>query len=281
MASQVQPVPEPHLGDGLHRFRATVAYDGTRYHGWAAQPGLPTVEDELTRAVVRIVGQPSIRLTCAGRTDAGVHARGQVVHFDAAADLAPLRLCSGVNAVLPSDIRLLSVSRAPAAFDARFGALWRHYRYRITDGTPDPLLRHMVLSVRRRLDVTAMSDALRVLVGEHDFGSFCKPRAGATTVRGVRAASWSRELSGLIVLDIRADAFCHSMVRSVVGASIEVGLGRRPASWVGDLLASPSRRSAAPVAPARGLVLEEVGYPADADLATVAAAARRLRTAGP
>lgn len=277
MQQQSQPAPDHVVGGGLSRYRALVAYDGTNYHGWAAQPGLPTVEQELSRAVARILRLPAVRLTCAGRTDAGVHARGQVIHFDAATSLAPARLRAGVNAVLPLDIRVLRVDAAPAAFDARFAALWRRYRYRITDGMPDPLLRHMVVAVRRQLDVAAMDEAVSVLVGEHDFGSFCKPRSGATTIRGLQQVSWSRQRDGLVVLDIRADAFCHSMVRSIVGASLEVGLGRRSRSWLGELLVAPSRQTAAPVAPAHGLVLEEVAYPDDADLAAAAASARRLR----
>lgn len=276
MHDPTPPVPEHVAGGGRSRFRALVAYDGTGYRGWAAQPGLPTVQGQLTAALARITQTPGIRITCAGRTDAGVHARGQVVHFDAPIGLVPGKLRAGVNAVLPPDIRVLRIDAAPPEFDARFCALWRRYRYRITDATPDPLQRHMVLAVRHRLDVDAMHAAVLAIVGEHDFGSFCKPREGATTIRCVQAARWTRD-NGLVALDIRADAFCHSMVRSVVGASIEVGLGRRPPGWLADLLAAPSRQAAAPVAPPHGLVLEEVGYPADSELAARAAVARRRR----
>lgn len=279
MQPDTQPAAALTGGSGLRRYRALLSYDGTGYHGWAAQPGLTTVEETVRTALARIARAPQVRLTCAGRTDAGVHARGQVVHFDAADDLEVARLRVGVNAVLPADIRVLRIEAAAAGFDARFGALWRRYRYRIADRTPDPLQRHMVLAVRRHLDVAGMDQAVGQLVGEHDFGSFCKPRPGATTIRAVRSASWRREPSELVVLDITADAFCHSMVRSIVGACLEVGAGRRPPAWVAQLLAAPSRAAAPPVAPAHGLVLEEVRYPADSELAAAAARARRLRSA--
>ncbi len=218
-----------------------LAYDGTAYRGWARQPGLPTVEAAVVTALGRVARVEQPEITCAGRTDAGVHARGQVIHTDLPAQLEPKRLRDGLNGVLPSDIRCRSAAVAEPGFDARFAALWRRYEYRVCDDVPDPLTRHCVFAVRHPLDVNAMDAAAQLLVGEHDFGSFCKPRAGATTVREILQCSWRRDGAGRAVLDIRADAFCHSMVRSVVGACLAVGTGRRSTEWVAELLAAPSR----------------------------------------
>ncbi len=276
MTSSAPPAPAADGGGGPVRLRGLLAYQGTRYHGWARQPGLPTVEQEVLDALARVLGGWQGNLTCAGRTDAGVHAQGQVVHFDAPSQTDPERLLRGLNAVLPPDIRWLDLRAAPEQFDARFAALWRHYRYFATDTIPDPLQRHWVLSCRDRLDAASMDAAVAALVGEHDFRSFCKPRPGATAIREVLRCRWRRE-QGLVVLDCRADAFCHSMVRSVVGASLLVGSGRRPAQWLAELLHSPSRTAAAPVAPAHGLTLVAVGYPADAQLAARVFATRAQR----
>lgn len=267
------PVPDP--GGGLRRYRGVVGYDGSGFHGWARQPGLATVEEAIADAIRAIARAEPVGLTCAGRTDAGVHARGQVIHFDAV-ELDAARAQRGLNAVLPPQVRIRSLEPAPPGFDARFSALWRRYRYRVCDGVPDPLERQQVLAVNGPLDVAAMDEAAARLVGLHDFGSFCKPRAGATARRTILGCSW-RRIGGLAVLDIRADAFCHSMVRSIAGACLEVGLGRRPVGWPGELLAVPSRNPAAPVAPPHGLVLEEVGYPPDELLASRAAATRQRR----
>ena len=281
MTIDVEPVSAPGA-DGLRRFRARVAYQGTDFHGWAAQPGLRTVEGELAPALARVLRQPSIRLTCAGRTDAGVHALGQVVHFDTTAAVDAGRLGRSTNGVLPPDIRISDIRPAPPHFDARFAALWRHYRYLVADGVPDPMARHTVLAVRRGLDVAAMDEAAQALCGVHDFGSFCRPRSGATTVRSVLCARWNRRSDGVVVLEIRADAFCHSMVRSVVGASLEVGAGRRSGAWLAGLVQRPGRADAAPVAPPHGLVLVDVGYPDDPGLAERVAVARaRRQPAGP
>ena len=274
-----EPAPPVAGGGGLRRFRAVLAYDGTAYHGWARQPGLPTVEEAVSAALGRVARVAPPQVTCAGRTDAGVHARGQVIHADLPAQLQPERLRDGLNGVLPGDIRCRSAAVAEPGFDARFAALWRRYEYRVCDDVPDPLARHSVLAVRHPVDVAAMDEAARLLIGEHDFGSFCKPRAGATTVREVLHCSWRRDGAGVAVLQVRADAFCHSMVRSIVGACLAVGAGRRPPQWMAELLAAPSRVRAAPVAPAHGLVLAEVAYPPTAELARRVAAARRLRAA--
>ena len=251
------------------RIRLDVAYDGTDFHGWAAQPGLRTVEGELAAALAMVLRVPEVALTCAGRTDAGVHARGQVVH----ADLAELpegtdRLARRLNGVLPGDLRLHRVVEAPEGFDARFSATWRRYAYRVADlpSLVDPLRRGHVVAWPRPVDEALMNAASMALLGEHDFAAFCKRREGATTIRTLLDLRWSREDDGLLVAHVRADAFCHSMVRSLVGCLLAVGERRRPIAWAAQALAAEQRDSAVAVAPAHGLTLEEVGYPPDAEL---------------
>jgi tRNA pseudouridine38-40 synthase len=236
------------------RIRLDVAYDGAAFHGWAAQPGLRTVQGELSAALATVLRVPSVELTCAGRTDTGVHARGQVAHTDLdELPEGPDRLARRLNGVLAEDLRVARVVEAPAGFDARFSALWRRYAYRVADRPDlvDPLRRGYVLTWPRPVDEHLMNAAALALLGEHDFASFCKQREGATTIRTLVDLSWSREPDGLLVAGVRADAFCHSMVRSLVGCLLAVGEGRRPPEW----------------AASHGLTLEEVGYPPDAELA--------------
>ena len=291
----------------MPRIRLDLAYDGTFFSGWAAQPGLRTVEGVLTSALVTVLREP-VRLTVAGRTDAGVHAAAQVVHFDASTEAwaalpgrsdrlpeaALLTRLAGVlaretQASLPrtprgaGDIVVTGARSVPQAFDARFGALSRRYTYRIADAAAprDPARRATVLWLPGRLDVRAMEASAEPLLGEHDFLSYCKPRQGATTIRTLRTLTWRRAAggpdSGLVVLTVVADAFCHSMVRSLVGAGLAVGQGRKPVTWPGELLAARTRDGAAPVAPPHGLTLEEIVYPADDDLAAQAERARTTR----
>ena len=252
------------------RIRLDVAYDGSGFHGWAAQPGLRTVEGELATALATVLRVSEVSLTCAGRTDAGVHARGQVVHtdLDALPD-GPERLARRLNGFLADDVRVHRAVEAPAGFDARFSALWRRYAYRVADrpGAMDPLRRGHVLAWPRPVDEAAMNAAALALLGEHDFAAFCKQREGATTIRTLIDLGWEREPDGLLVAHVRADAFCHSMVRSLVGCLLAVGEGRRPVGWVPEVLAAGRRDSAVAVAPARGLTLEQVAYPPDAELA--------------
>lgn len=252
------------------RIRLDVAYDGAGFHGWAAQPGLRTVEGELSAALATVLRVPRVELTCAGRTDAGVHARGQVVHCDLAeAPDDPERLTRRLNGVLAADVRVRRTMVAPDGFDARFSALWRRYAYRVADRSElvDPLRRGYVLSWGRAVDETLMNTAAAALVGEHDFAAFCKRREGASTIRNLLDLYWARDDDGLLVAHVRADAFCHSMVRSLVGCLLTVGEGRRPVEWAGSVLKAQQRDSAVTVAPAHGLTLEEVSYPIDADLA--------------
>jgi tRNA pseudouridine38-40 synthase len=262
------------------RLRLDVAYDGGDFHGWAAQPGLRTVEGELSAALATVLREQSVALTCAGRTDAGVHARGQVVHLDLE-DLpeGPDRLLRRVNGVLAPDLRVRRAAEAPEGFDARFSAVWRRYAYRIADSpvAADPLERGHVLAWPRPLDVAAMGSASEPLLGLQDFASFCKRREGATTIRTLLDLTWTREAGGVVVATVRADAFCHSMVRSLVGCLLAVGEGRRPTAWPAEVLAGGTRDAAVAVAPAHGLTLEEVGYPPDAELATRSEATRARR----
>ncbi|GMA32267.1 tRNA pseudouridine(38-40) synthase TruA [Litorihabitans aurantiacus] len=272
------------------RLRLDVAYDGTDFSGWAVQPGRRTVQGELTRALDTVLRTP-VTLTVAGRTDAGVHARGQVVHLDvprAAWEAVPGRsdrapgdvLVTRVAGVAPADVVLRRAAVVPDAFDARFSALWRRYTYRIDDGAAaDPLTRAWVLRHRRALDAPAMHDAVRRLLGEHDFLAYCRPREGATTIRTLQEAAVGRE-AGVVAITVRADAFCHSMVRSLVGALLAVGEGRREVAWPREVLDAVRRDGAVAVAPPTGLVLEEVGYPPDAELAERARTARAVRTLG-
>ena len=272
------------------RLRLDLAYEGTAFHGWAAQPGLRTVQGDLERALAQVLRVDSLSTTCAGRTDSGVHARGQVVHVDV--DPGVLAASAGrssepptealmrrVNGVLSSDVRLRSLQEAPAGFDARFSAVWRRYAYRIADHARlvDPLVRRTVLVRPRPLDLDAMNQAASGLTGEHDFAAFCRRRAGATTIRTLIELSWARNDVGLAVATVRADAFCHNMVRALVGCLVAVGEERRPPSWAGDVLARGVRDAAVTVVPPHGLTLEEVAYPDAAGLGAQAEAARRVR----
>ncbi|WP_157697056.1 tRNA pseudouridine(38-40) synthase TruA [Brachybacterium avium] len=299
------PAPAPAAGDRVTtRLRLDLSYDGTDFHGWAAQPGQRTVQGELEKALGRIARVPA-RVTVAGRTDTGVHARGQVCHLDlpdtvlatfpGRSDRSPAEaLVTRLAGVLPGDVVVHVAREVTEDFDARFGAQWRRYRYRISDGPAahDPLRRD-VLRHRRPLDVAAMSRASRALLGEHDFLSFCRPRVGATTIRELRELRWERPGEGradegLIVATIVADAFCHHMVRSLVGALIGVGEGRRDESWPAHVLAARTREAAtrdgvgaAPVCPPQGLTLDHVAYPPDEELAAWAERTRILRRSLP
>lgn len=222
------------------------------------------------------------RLTVAGRTDAGVHARGQVVHLDVslvAWEAMADRLLGRLQGLLPDDVRASKVVVAHPAFDARFAALSRRYAFRISDqaGGVDPLRRRDVLWNPRPLDIAAMNEAARALEGEHDFASFCRSREGASTVRRLIEFSWHREAEELAVACVVADAFCHNMVRSMVGATVAVGEGRRSVEWPAEVLAEASRSSSVIVVPGHGLTLEEVMYPPDEQLANRVVQARNYR----
>ena len=275
------------------RLRLDVAYDGTDFSGWAVQPARRTVAGVLTGALDRLLGAGTATgLTVAGRTDAGVHATGQVCHLELPAeslaepgDGTPGLLGTLVRrlaAVVPPDVRVLAVQPVPDTFDARFSALWRRYAYRVTDAQygVDPLRRHDTLGWHRRLDLDVLNAASTGLAGEHDFAAYCRHKEYATTVRAIQRLDWRRDDDGVLVATVQADAFCQAMVRSLVGALLVVGDGRRPADWPVQLLTRTERASEVCVAPAHGLTLVAVGYPADpAEYARRASLTRNLRVA--
>jgi tRNA pseudouridine38-40 synthase len=256
------------------RVRFDLAYEGTDFAGWARQPQQRTVQGVLEAALGQVLRLPQPpALTVAGRTDAGVHARGQVAHADLES-VPPLRW---LNTVLPADVRVFGAAPAPPGFDARFSALSRRYSYRVADAPVDPLRRRDTLAWAHTLDVDAMNEAAGLLLGEHDFAAFCKRREGATTIRRLLSLSWVRGADMVLEATVEADAFCHSMVRALVGALLAVGEGRRPAAWPGQVLAAAVRDPAVTVVPAHGLCLERVSYPPDSELQARAAATRRVR----
>ncbi|GAA4726134.1 tRNA pseudouridine(38-40) synthase TruA [Modestobacter marinus] len=274
-----EPATDP--GGGLVRVRLGISYDGSALHGWARQPGLRTVQGELELALATVL-RVDVDLTVAGRTDAGVHATGQVAHADLPRDLFAAhqdRLLRRLRGVLSPDIAVTSAAEVTPDFDARFSALARHYAYRLTDADagPPPLRRADTVGWPRRLDVGAMQTAARLLLGQQDFAAFCRRREGATTIRTLLALDVERD-GDLVEIRASADAFCHSMVRSLVGALGAVGEGRRPPEWPSSLLARTERANDVPVAPAGGLTLLRVDYPDDAGLAARAVVTRAKRS---
>lgn len=281
---------------GLIRLRLDFAYDGTDFSGWAKQPGLRTVQGEILDALAAIFNRApeSFALVVAGRTDKGVHAANQVAHLDLTAEqvdrhLQKLRL--RMNSLLPEDIRIYNVAVAPKGFDARFAAIYRRYRYQIADGAAiqSPIAARTTLFVRRTLDLNLMQAAALGLYGLHDFASFCRPRPGSTTIRELREVKITRRpidpsglgsagADGVIEIELLADAFCHNMVRSIVGALIAVGEGRANSLDIAELLARADRTTSYKVVDPRGLTLLEIGYPAPELMATQVANAQALRT---
>lgn len=273
------------------RLRLDIAYDGTAFSGWARQPQLRTVQGAIEAAVTRVLGGDA-QLVVAGRTDAGVHASGQVAHLDLSESQEsrlgrgrrsePEALAARLNGVLGryADVHVHATSVAPPGFDARFSAVWRRYAYRVADRTVgyDPLERFRTTFVPAALDVTSMDAAARSLIGLHDFASYCKPRPEATTIRTLLEFDWRRDGAGVLVANVKADAFCHSMVRALVGACVAVGEGRLQVDDVAELRDARQRTSAFAVLAARGLTLTEVGYPAD-DLLAARAEQTRARRA--
>jgi tRNA pseudouridine38-40 synthase len=250
---------------GLRRWRLLVAYDGSGFRGFAVQPGTVTVAGTLAAALARTARLPEPPpLVCAGRTDAGVHARGQVVHVDLPGDLE-LDLAQALNRQLAPAVVVRSAEPAPVGFDARHSATARRYRYLVHNApVPDPLLAPMAWHVAGPLDLRAMAAAADALIGEHDFRAFCRRAPGTTSdqpiLRRVLAAGWSPAGCTLLRFEITAGSFCHQMVRSLVGALVAVGQGRGNAATVVAQLRSGSRAGAARPAPAHGLCLESVSY---------------------
>lgn len=284
-AESNEPVVPP--GDGgpvsyeTRRLRLDIAYDGTDFSGWARQTGLRTVCGEIEEKLGAVLRTP-LQLTVAGRTDAGVHAAGQVAHVDVPVDALPedpSRLVRRLARFLPKDVRITRISLAPEHFDARFSAMRRHYEYRLTSAVygADPLRARDTVSYPKVLDLELMRSASATLLGLHDFAAFCKRREGASTVRDLQRFDWERD-GDVFTAFVSADAFCWSMVRSLVGAVLAVGEGRRDLSWIEGLLREKSRSSSILVAPAHGLSLMRVDYPADADLAARNQITRDVRT---
>ena len=273
------------------RLRLDIAYDGTEFAGWAVQAGQRTVAGVLDEALTTVFRTP-VRLFAAGRTDTGVHATGQVAHIDVPdsalqhaysrtrRDGEPefLALTRRLARFLPTDVRVLRVQRTVADFDARFSALRRHYAYRLSTAPYGvvPQEARYITAWSRPLDDDAMAQASRNLVGLHDFAAFCRHRAGATTIRDLQRLDWVRD-GDLVTAHVSADAFCWSMVRSLVGAVLAVGEHRRDAAWCADLLNAQRRSSDFTAAPARGLTLVGVDYPPDDQLGARTIITRDLR----
>jgi tRNA pseudouridine38-40 synthase len=285
-------VPATDSGGGLVRLRLDIAYDGTEFAGWAVQARQRTVAGVLDEALSTVFRVP-VRLFAAGRTDTGVHASGQVAHVDVPIGALPnahprslrggqpefLPLVRRLARFLPADVRVRDITRAPAGFDARFSALRRHYVYRLSVAPygVEPQLARYVTAWPRQLDVEAMATASRDLLGLHNFAAFCRFRRGATTIRDLQRLDWTRD-GDLVCSHVTADAFCWSMVRSLVGALLAVGDGRRSPDWCTGLLKLTKRSSDFAAAPARGLTLLGVDYPPDDQLAARILVTRDLRT---
>jgi len=278
-------------GGGFVRLRLDIAYDGTEFAGWAVQAGQRTVAGVLDEALSTVFRVPVV-LRAAGRTDAGVHATGQIAHVDVPADALPhafprttregdsefLPLVRRLGRFLPSDVRVLDITRAAAGFDARFSALRRHYVYRLSTAPygVEPQEARFVTAWPRPLNVDAMSAASRHLVGLHDFAAFCRQREGATTIRDLQRLDWTRD-GDRVTAHVSADAFCWSMVRSLVGALLAVGEHRREPDWCAGLLTSTQRSSDFAAAPPQGLTLVGVDYPPDDQLEARTKVTRELR----
>jgi tRNA pseudouridine38-40 synthase len=286
----------------ITRLRLAIAYDGTDFLGWARQPGIRTVQGELEAAIATVFRRfgPAPTLTVAGRTDAGVHATGQVAHVDltaaqlahlatphgrgAAAQHPAIALANRLNGIagLRSDVYVAEVTIAPDGFDARFSPIFRRYEYRIADAAArrDPLLRHHTLWYPKPLDLDAMNQAARQLLGLHDWAAYCRPREGATTIRELQEFEWRRDDTGVLIATLQADAFCHSMVRALVGSVVAVGESKLDGDRVVGIRNNARRTSEFKVMPAAGLTLVEVGYPDDEEVGIRAAQTRARRGAG-
>ena len=278
------------------RFRLSFSYDGTDFFGWAKQPGLRTVQGELLAALTVIFGEDEsdFGIRVAGRTDAGVHALHQQAHIELTEEQLdrlgrnrgdidnPRFLADRLNRILTDDLRVHSVAPAPEGFDARFSATFRRYRYRIADGLSgqNPLESRYTLHVFQNLDTLAMQAAALEVLGLHDFASFCRPRPGSTTIRELREVTVSRNAAAgnVIEIELLADAFCHNMVRSIVGALIAVGKGQATSADIRATLERASRTESYRVVAAKGLTLIEIGYPTDDKLAEQAEMAKNLRS---
>jgi len=283
-------------GGGFLRIRLDLSYDGGPFSGWAVQPGRRTVQGVLEEALHLLVRR-TVRVTVAGRTDAGVHARGQVVHLDLdeaewlgltrGHEVDPAvammrRIRGALNRVLGDlhgAVEVHRIAPAPDGFDARFSALWRRYSYRIADGADkwDPLERYFTLWHRNPLDVALLNDGASRLLGLQNFLAFCKPREGSTTIRDLQRFEFARGEDGVIVATVQADAFCHNMVRALVGSALYVGEGTVEPGWLYERLLAQVRDAKSVLAAPHPLVLEEVAYPSDGELRARAELTRAVR----
>ena len=247
---------------GFLRLRIDLAYDGTNYSGWAKQPDRRTVQEEFEKALSTIT-QCEVETIVAGRTDAGVHATGQVIHVDVPETINLDELAFKLNRILDEDIRINNVAVAKGAFNARFSATRRHYTYKIMDGNKavPPINRFDITPWYRTLDIDLLNSASALLVGEHDFAAYCKFREGSTTIRNLIRFDWTRNSDGILVAELSADSFCYSMVRNLVGAAVCVAEGRFGAEWIQATLENKERISDSLVFPSRGLTLRQVEYP--------------------
>ena len=247
---------------GFLRLRIDLAYDGTNYSGWAKQPDRRTVQEEFETALSTIT-QYKVETIVAGRTDAGVHATGQVIHVDVPDTINLDELAFKLNRMLDEDIRINSVTVVTEAFHARFSATRRHYTYKIIDGNKavPPLNRFDITPWYRTLDVDLLNAASALLIGEHDFAAYCKFREGSTTLRNLVRFDWVRDSQGLLIAELAADSFCYSMVRNLVGAAVCVAEGRFGTDWIAATLENRERISDSLVFPSRGLTLRKIDYP--------------------
>jgi tRNA pseudouridine38-40 synthase len=257
---------------GFRRLRIDIAYDGTAFFGWATQPDKRTIQD-LVEEAIACISRGDVESVVAGRTDAGVHATGQIIHVDLPETvftdgLTYRDLRYKLNRILDEDVRIMEISDAPEGFHARFSALRRIYTYKILDNNEviAPLSRYDVAPWYRPLDADLMNKASALVLGHHDFAAFCKFKEGGTTIRTLEKYQWHRGSEGLLIAEVVADAFCYSMVRNLVGAVVCVADGRKDPSWIQELLANKERVSDSLVFPARGLSLTRVEYPSDDEL---------------
>jgi tRNA pseudouridine38-40 synthase len=285
------------------RIRLDLSYDGTRFSGWSRQPGLRTVQGEIESALEVVFQRhlPAPVTVVAGRTDTGVHAIGQVAHLDVNPEQFALlqrphrnvtkyptfppamMLARRINGLAGAeeDLHVTHASVVPDTFDARYSALWREYEYRVSDltGPRNPIRRHDTLWFPATVDLDLLNAAALSLLGLHDWAAYCRPRAGATTVRTLQEFHWRREPDGILVARVRADAFCHSMVRSLVGATLAIGEGRLPLEAAVEIRDARLRDGQFKVAQAKGLTLREVRYPHDEHFGLRAEQTRARRAA--
>jgi len=269
--------PTLNSGGGFFRARIDLSYDGTNFYGWGKQRDQRTIQGELEEALFTLF-QQRIDTTVAGRTDAGVHATGQVCHVDLP-DHDYGDIAYRLNRILTEEIRIKSIQRVSSDFHARFGALRRHYIYKILDGNRllEPLKRFDVAPWYRELDIDLMNQAANLVIGERDFFSFAKFRENSTTIRDLQRFEFERNSEGLIIAQITADAFLYNMVRSLIGTMVYIGEGRFPVDWAREVLERKERPSDSIVFPARGLTFVGVDYPEDSQLAARVAKTMALR----